>query len=117
MDDKDVIEVEVLSETASEAKVDDTPKKNVTYLSRSDRGRRLLGISSAISRFASPLTFLFAAGGLTFSILFSQGGGTAMLVLLSICWVGSLASLLAWIISFILGMRAKRLLEDEEGGE
>ena len=117
MEEKDVIEVEVLAETTSEVEKSDKPKKNVTYLSKSDRASRLLLIAARLSRVASPLTFLFGAGGLAFSILYSQGGATPMLVMMAICWSGALASLVTTIIAFLLGVRARHLLADESEGE
>ena len=117
MPDNDVIEVEVLSETTSEVVTSDTPKKNVTYLSKGDRGERLLNRSSLISRFSYPAIFLFAAGGLTFSILYSQGGSIGALILLIVCWTGSLLSIAASIVSAILGARARRLLQEDSEGK
>lgn len=117
MNDNDVIEAEVLSETTYEVKKSDKPKKNVTYLSKGDRGERLLRIASSISRFSYPAIFFFAAGGLTFSILFSQSQSVGTLILLLICWSGSLLSLIASITASILGARARRLLQEESEGK
>ena len=117
MDEKDIIEVEVLSETASEAKPSAQPKKNVTYLSKADRADRLFAVCNFISRFITPAFFLFAAAGLTFSILYSQGGSLIRLIFMLVAWSIAGLALITSVVGFFIRQYAHRLLQKDSEGK
>ena len=113
MEEKTVVEVEVLSETESEVVKNDEPKKNVTYVSKGDKGLKNLRLADKISRYCFPGIFLFAAGGLVFSILYSQGPELYRLVLLAIFFGLSCLCFLTSILGFLLARRGKRQIEED----
>ncbi len=113
MEEKDVIEVEVLSETQAEVEKDSKPKKNVTYLTNGEKADRLFAKASKLSRWGNPLVFLFAAAGLTFSILYSQNPLVFNMVMMLFFWFSTIASIVVSIIAYILRVRAERLLKKD----
>ena len=114
MEENEIVEVEVLSETSVEHKKSASPKKNVSYLSKEDRGEKLIRVSRVISRFATPSIFFLGAAGLTFSILYSQGGNIAALVFMIASWTLCLAAFLTSVTGFFLGRLGHHLLDEEE---
>ena len=114
MEDHNIVEVEVLSETSVEHQKSTTPKKNVTYLSRADRGEKLISVSRAISKFTTPAIFFMGAAGLTFSILYSQGGNIVALVFMILSWTLFILSFLTSVTCFFLGRLGHHLLDEGE---
>ncbi|MCR5348575.1 MAG: hypothetical protein K6E59_03090 [Bacilli bacterium] len=104
MDEKDIIDVEVISETTSEVKKEEKPKK----VNSSDHSRQVefYGRLSAIFlRIGRGPMFLFATIGLVFSILYqNHPSNLSFLVLLIVGW--SLAGIC--LISLVLGYLFRR---------
>ncbi len=117
MEEKDIIEVEVLSETTAEAEGPKEPKKNVTYRSKADKAQRLFTIARPISKWVTPAIFFCGAAGLTFSILYSQGPTPFRFVLMLFMWSATLACLITSIIGFLLHRRGMRYMEEESQGK
>ena len=114
MEESHIVEVEVLSETQVEHHKSATPKKNVSYRSKGDRGEKMISVSRIISRFVTPAIFFLGAAGLTFSIVYSQSGNVAALVFMILSWTLCLLSLLASLTGFFLGMYGHRLLDEDK---
>ena len=104
VEDNDIIDVEVLSETTAEVKKQSKPKKITSDHSRSIEfwGK----LSRLFSRFGFSSAFVFGFGGLAFTILYSQSGFLVHLIFLCIAW--SIAGLA--IIAVILGMVFRRIM-------
>ena len=114
MEENDVIEVEVLSETTEEKEVAKEPKKNVTYVSKGDKGAKYLAVSLWISRFIVPAIFFFGAAGLTFSILHSQGPNLFRLVVMLFMWSACALCFVTGIVGFFLGKHGHNLIAKDK---
>ena len=112
-DEYDVIDAEIVSEKTIEAKPNTEPKKVRSDVSTPKE--RLHRWSSKLLIFARSFLLVAAIAGLTFTILHSQSGLLAFLILLAIFWSLTGLCLLAYIIGLVLHFRLMKHI-DEEGG-
>ena len=100
IDENEIIDAEVISETLSESPKSETPKKV-----RTDDHSGPIDFygkwSLRLLRFGRIGLFVFTVMGFAFSILFSQGNLLIHLVLLLIGWSMSAISLLAMILGYV----------------
>lgn len=105
IDERDVIEVEVVEST-----VDEEPKTEVTPKKvQSDKRKQILfwgTVTSYCFRFGFPVALLFGFACLAFAILYGETHGTFQLVMLiiaaSFCGLGVLASLFGFVAKRIM---------------
>ena len=105
IDERDVIEVEVVESTLDEEPKEDKTPKKVT----SDKRKQVLfwgAVTSYCFRFGFPVALLFGFSCLAFAILYGETHGVFQLVLLivsaSFCGLGVLASFFGFIARRIM---------------
>ena len=100
-EEKDVIEVEVVSETTSEVNEESKPKK-VASSDHSRQVERYGALSRVFLRIGRGPLFLFLLMGLVFSILYqNHPGQTAFLVFMIIGWSLGAVCLLGLVLGYL----------------
>lgn len=103
MDDKDIIEVEVVSE--KKTRVEEPSKTEVLLSDYSMEISRYARLSNIFFRFGRLGVFLFIILGFAFSILYSQNQTPANLFVMILGWSLSGVSVILWIIGQLFHLR------------